>query len=70
MTSDITTAYTQAYVWIWLPNAEASVVAGVLSRDGKQLIFNYGRSYLARADAIAIYAPELPLQTGAIPQWH
>ncbi|MDD4947630.1 MAG: type II toxin-antitoxin system HipA family toxin [Gallionella sp.] len=67
MTSDTATAYTQAYVWIWLPNAEVPVVAGVLSRDGKQLVFNYGRSYLARSDAIAIYAPELPLQTGAIP---
>ncbi|MBK9439914.1 MAG: type II toxin-antitoxin system HipA family toxin [Comamonadaceae bacterium] len=67
MTSDIASAYTQAYVWIWLPNSAAPVVAGVLSRDQKQLIFNYGRSYLARADAIAIYAPELPLQAGAIP---
>lgn len=70
MTSDTTTSttsYLQAYVWIWLPNSEVPVVAGVLSRDGKQLVFNYGRSYLARADAIALYAPELSLQTGAIP---
>jgi len=67
MTSDTTTSYTQAYVWIWLPNSDAPIVAGVLSRQGKQLIFNYGRSYLARSDAIAIYAPELLLQTGAIP---
>lgn len=62
MTSDL-----QAYVWIWLPHSELPVVAGVLSRDGQQLVFNYGRSYLARSDAIAIYIPELPLQTGAIP---
>jgi serine/threonine-protein kinase HipA len=70
MTSDstaLTTSYLQAYVWIWLPNSEAPVVAGVLSRGGKQLVFNYGRSYLARSDAIAIYAPELPLHAGAIP---
>jgi len=67
MTSDATTLYTQAYVWIWLPNSEVPVVAGVLSRHGKQLTFNYGRSYLARSDAVAIYAPELPLQTGEIP---
>lgn len=70
MTSDSTTAsspYLQAYVWIWLPHSIAPVVAGVLSRDGNQLVLNYGRSYLARADAIAIYAPELPLQAGAIP---
>ncbi len=69
MTSDSTTAsspYLQAYVWIWLPHSIAPVVAGVLSRDGNQLVLNYGRSYLARADAIAIYAPELPLQAGAI----
>ena len=33
----------------------------------QQLIFNYGLSYLAREDAIALYAPELPLQPGSIP---
>ena len=67
MTSDTTAAYAQAYAWIWLPNSAAPVVAGVLSRQAKQFIFNYGRSYLTRPDALAIYAPELPLQTGAIP---
>lgn len=67
MTSDTLTAYAQAYVWIWLPDATAPVVAGVLSRQGKQLVFNYGRSYLARPDAVALYAPELPLQNGVIP---
>jgi len=67
MISDTTDAYAQAYVWIWLPNSEVPVVAGVLSRNAKQLVFNYGRSYLARADAIAIYGPELPLQPGVIP---
>lgn len=66
MTSEITTSYAQAYVWIWLPNSAQPVVAGVLSRQGKQFIFNYGRSYLARPDALAIYAPELPLQAGAL----
>jgi len=64
MTSDA--AYSEAYVWIWLPDTDVPVVAGLLSRSGNQLIFNYGRSYLARADAIPVYAPELPLQTGAI----
>jgi serine/threonine-protein kinase HipA len=67
MTSDKAESNTQAYVWIWLPQAEAPVVAGVLSRNEKQLSFNYGRSYLARADAMAIYVPELPLQPGSIP---
>ena len=59
--------YSEAYVWIWLPDADTLVVAGLLSRRGDRLIFNYGRSYLARANAIPIYAPELPLQTGEIP---
>ncbi|KAA3628429.1 MAG: type II toxin-antitoxin system HipA family toxin [Proteobacteria bacterium] len=60
-------AYREAYVWIWLPGETTPVVAGKLSADGDNLIFNYGKSYLARSDAVAIYEPELPLQTGAIP---
>jgi serine/threonine-protein kinase HipA len=57
----------EAFVWIWLPEATRPVVAGRLARarDGR-LTFNYGRSYLARSDAIAIYDPELPLRAGAI----
>ena len=67
MTSEVDSRYSEAYVWIWLPNATEPVVAGLLSKQGQQLVFNYGRSYLAREDAIALYAPELPLRTGAIP---
>jgi serine/threonine-protein kinase HipA len=67
MISKVGGEYTEAYVWVWLPDATQPVVAGVLSRQGQQLVFNYGRSYLARADAIALYAPELPLQSGSIP---
>ena len=67
MTSKIESAYAEAYVWVWLPDATQPVVAGLLSRQGEQLVFNYGRSYLARSDAIALYAPELPLQSGSIP---
>src|ERR1035437_8261624 len=59
--------YTEAYVWIWLPKETAPVVAGVLTKVGKQLLFNYGKSYLLREDAISIYEPELPLQAGDIP---
>ena len=68
MTSDRpdTKAAEEAYVWIWLPNATAPVVAGRISRDGDRLIFNYGRSYLDRHDRIPIYEPELPLRSGAI----
>jgi len=55
----------EAYVWVWLPGKTAPVVAGRIARqpDGR-LLFNYGRSYLARDDAISIYQPELPLQPG------
>ena len=44
------------------------VVAGRIARqsDGKQM-FNYGQSYLARKNAIAIYDSELPLRAGEIP---
>ena len=66
MTSDALTPYSEAYVWVWLPNATEPVVAGLLSQQGPQLVFNYGRSYLARPDAISLYAPELPLQPGSI----
>ena len=59
--------YTEAFVWIWLPGQTEPVVAGRLALDGINLVFNYGKSYLARNNAIAIYEPELPLQTGALP---
>jgi serine/threonine-protein kinase HipA len=57
----------EAYVWIWLPGQTTPVVAGVLARADDQLVFNYGRRYLARKDAIAIYDIELPLKSGALP---
>ncbi len=68
MTSD--DAPKEAFVWIWLPEAVAPVVAGRLVAVDGNLLFNYGRSYLARDNAIAIYAPELPLQQGALPLLH
>lgn len=55
-----------AFVWIWLPGHEEPVVAGRVDRRGGRLIFGYGRSYLERDDAIAIYLPELPLRPGVI----
>jgi len=59
--------YEEAYVWIWLPGKTDPVVAGRIEpqRDGR-LLFNYGRSYLNRSDAISIYEPELPLRPGEI----
>lgn len=67
MTSEIRSSYQEAYVWVWLPQANEPTVAGLLTRQGRQLVFNYGRSYLARSDAMALYAPELPLRAGVIP---
>jgi serine/threonine-protein kinase HipA len=59
--------YNEAFVWVWLPGETRPVVAGKLTADAGQLIFNYGKSYLARENAIALYAPELPLGFGLIP---
>lgn len=58
---------TEAFVWIWLPGETEPVVAGKLEADGDRLVFAYGKSYLARKSAIAIYAPELPLRPGTQP---
>jgi len=65
MSSDL--PYTEAFVWVWLPGAVEPVVAGKLTADGDHLLFNYGKSYLARDNAIPLYDPELPLQPGLIP---
>lgn len=65
MTSDGTPPR-EAFVWIWLPGATEPVVAGRIQAEGPRYIFNYGRSYLSRHDAIPIHLPELPLQSGAI----
>jgi serine/threonine-protein kinase HipA len=56
----------EAFVWIWLPKHTEPVIAGRLSREKDQLLFNYGQSYLRREDAIAIYEPELPLKAGRL----
>ena len=59
--------YTQAFVWIWLSGETEPVVAGKLSLDGQNLLFNYGKSYLERENAISIYDAELPLNPGIQP---
>lgn len=56
-----------AFVWIWLPGASEPVVAGRLEVIGDLLDFVYGRSYLAREEAISLFEPELPLRSGRIP---
>ena len=58
--------YKEAFVWIWLPGETGPVVAGKLTPEGDRLLFNYGKSYLNRDNAIALYNPELPLQAGSI----
>ena len=58
--------YSEAFVWIWLPGATEPVVAGKLTADADKLIFNYGKSYLNRKNAISIYDAELPLKPGAL----
>lgn len=56
-----------AFVWAWLPGATEPVVAGrVVALDGERYVFAYGQSYLARPDAVPLYAPELPLRGGPI----
>lgn len=59
--------YSEAYVWVWLPDQTEPVVAGRLFADGNELLFNYGQSYLARPDALPLYLPELPLRSGVLP---
>lgn len=57
----------EAFVWIWLPGKTEPVVAGRLETDNGNILFNYGKSYLERINAIAIYDPELPLRAGFLP---
>jgi serine/threonine-protein kinase HipA len=62
----------EAFVWIWLPGKTEPVVAGKLQAYNGNILFNYGKSYLERVydtamPAIAIYEPELPLQSGVLP---
>ncbi len=62
----------EAFVWIWLPGITEPVVAGKLQAYNGNILFNYGKSYLERVfdtamPAIAIYEPELPLQSGVLP---
>lgn len=51
----------EAFVWTWLPGATEPVVAGRLVPVDARVHFIYGRSYLERENAIALYLPELPL---------
>ena len=57
----MTSEPTEAFVWIWLPEAQEPVVAGVLDPVGTAITFTYAASYRARPNAISVYEPELPL---------
>lgn len=57
----------EAYIWIWLPGKHEPVVCGKLEAEDdshNRYSFVYGRSYLARPDAIALDPRELPLEEG------
>jgi len=62
----MTSEPTEAFVWTWLPGAQEPVVAGRVEDAGGIVRFNYGRTYLARPEAIPLYLPELPLEPGTI----
>ena len=49
MTSD-----QRSYAWIWLPGRPDPVPCGVIERAGSGFAFNYGRSYLANPEAVAL----------------
>ncbi|PNU20613.1 phosphatidylinositol kinase [Geothermobacter hydrogeniphilus] len=57
----------EAFVWVWLPGKTEPVVAGRLEESHGSLLFNYGRSFLERAEAISLFPPELPLRAGHLP---
>ena len=65
-TSDPVQNPDRAYVWVWLPEATEPVVAGRLDDRGATVTFTYARSYLERAEPMALYLPELPLQHGEL----
>lgn len=59
--------YKEAFVWIWLPSSTSPIVAGKLTENSGNLLFNYGKSYLDNEEAIPIYNIELPLRSGILP---
>ena len=59
-------ALDSVFVWVWLPGASEPCVVGRLDDRGASVTFTYGQSYLARADSIPLYEPDLPLRRGII----
>lgn len=53
----------KAYIWIFLPGQAKPVVCGVVAWDGAEHVFRYGKSYLARSNAMPLSIPGCPLGT-------
>ncbi|QJX03037.1 helix-turn-helix domain-containing protein [Alcanivorax sp. IO_7] len=51
----------RAYLWLFPPGQAEPVVCGVVAWDGAEYVFRYGKSYLARPDAIPLSIPGRPL---------
>jgi len=54
----------ELYVWTWLPGQTEPVLAGRVDQTGPVFTFIYALRYRARADAISLFTPELPLRPG------
>ena len=52
---------TEAYVWMWLPQALSPIVVGKMALSGQQYHFTYGQRYRTRLDAMPLSPVELPL---------
>ncbi|KQT02918.1 HipA domain-containing protein [Rhizobium sp. Leaf386] len=61
---------TEAFVWVWRSESPDPVVAGRLAVTNGEISFVYGRSYLENPSSVALYLPELPLETGEIRPLH
>lgn len=57
----MSTSTSESYVWVWLPQAEEPVPAGVARQERRVARFAYGERYRQRSDAISLFDAELPL---------
>jgi serine/threonine-protein kinase HipA len=52
---------TEAYVWMWLPQASEPIVIGKIAMLSGRYHFTYGKNYRTRQDSIPLSPIELPL---------
>src|SRR3990167_2162353 len=64
--SDLLKPALSAFTWIWLPDAVEPVVCGRIDLVDGINRFTYGKSYLARPNAIPVWLPELQLVESVI----